>query len=72
MSRIEQSTQTWDSPFWVPCSEERVRQLCAKVLAAQNEVSLEKALSELQDATKDYLQNTNGGTQTLRSDDEAA
>ncbi|HEV2731320.1 MAG TPA: hypothetical protein VGV15_14920 [Terriglobales bacterium] len=56
----------------MPASEETVRQLCAKVLAAQNEIAVEKALSELQDATKDYLQNADIGTQTLRSDDEAA
>jgi len=56
----------------VPISAERVRQLCEKVLAAQNEIALQKALSELQTAVQEYGQSTKDGTKTLPSKDDAA
>ena len=56
----------------MPISVERVRQLCEKVLAAQNEIALQKALSELQTAVQEYGQSTKDGTKTLPSKDDAA
>jgi len=56
----------------VPTCAERIRQLCEKVLAAQNEIALQKALSELQTAVQEYSQNTKDGTKTFRSKDDAA
>ena len=56
----------------VPICAEGIRQLCEKVLAAQNEIALQKALSELQTAVQEYSQNTKDGTKTFRSKDDAA
>ena len=56
----------------VPISAERIRQLCEKVLAAQNEIAFQKALSELQVAAQEYGQSTEKGTKTLRYKDDAA
>ena len=56
----------------VPICAEGIRQLCEKVLAAQNDIALQKALSELQAALQEYSQNTKDGTKTFRSKDDAA
>jgi hypothetical protein len=37
--------------------EERIRQLCAEALAAQNDVAVEKVLPELQAALEEHMQN---------------
>ena len=56
----------------MPASEGNSPPALCEGLGGAYEIAVEKALSELQDATKDYLQNADIGTQTLRSNDEAA
>lgn len=56
----------------MPICAETIRHLCSQVLAAQNEIALNKALSELQAALQEYSRDTNEAAPTLRPDDHAA
>jgi hypothetical protein len=39
-------------------TEEKIRNLCAQVLSAQNEIALKKAVAELRAAIHEHIQNT--------------
>jgi hypothetical protein len=58
-------------------TEEKIRNLCAQVLSAQDEIALKKAVAELRSAIHEHTQNTRSRAAeaipgTFHSDRDAA